>query len=256
MSVPDTITRIRAFSAAREMPLNVFLIRDLITGAVPHTVIPTSPVSLAILLSCYKMFCPSKALSAISEQSAKPIQILRNSGFLFDSDGGPNRLVRVAGVRGRRISGFRADEGRRVAGMTLTAKQRSAFVDGKRDPYNGMSRDMEIDHRQPVEASARLGQDYPDISPETIASGEADLHYQALTKSSNLAKRGACHNCLQGEEIRVPLVGEEIEQATGQRYKRRFEDNLAHNEATGAPGCAGCYFYNIALRMGQDFRKR
>lgn len=256
MSAEDTIRRIRSFSEKRGLPLNTLLVADLRTGAVPHSRIPTGPVALAILLSCYKTFCGSKALGAISDQSAKPIQGLRNAGFLFASNGGPNYTVTENDVSGRRILGFEAPVNRKVAGLTLSARQRKQFLAGRRDPYTGMTRDLEIDHRQPVEASARVSQEYPDLTPALAATGEADLYYQPLAKSSNIAKRGACHGCLKGEEIRVPTVGEEIENITGQRFKRRFEDNHAHNAKTGAPACAGCFFFDFRLRTGQDFRNR
>lgn len=256
MSVAATIKRIQAFSNRRDIPLNAFLIKDLRAGAVPHQVIPTATVSLSILLLCYKVFCSSKALGAVSDQSAKPVQALRNAGFVFESNGGPNRVIRENGVPGRRISGFEAQDNRRVAGLTLSKRDRDAFLAGKRDPWNGMRRDMEIDHRQPVEASVRAGEDYPELTAGMIEDGDDDLYYQALTKSSNLAKRGACQGCLNGEEIRVPAVGLEIERLSGQRYKRRFEDNLDHNAETGAPACAGCFYFNFSLRMDQDFFNR
>lgn len=258
MPVEETIERVRRFSVEKEIPLNPHLIADLRSGLVPEDCVPTGPVALSIILSCYKVFCSSKALGAISDQSAKPIQILRNAGFVFDTDGGPNFVVRVDGVPGRRVSGFEAQPDRRAAALNLTRTERLAYIAGRRDPLTGMTQDMEIDHRQPVEASARLGEDYPDLTQALIDAGEADLYYQPLSKSTNIAKRGACHHCRNGEEIRVPETGLLIELATGQRYKRFFEDNLDHNRETGAPGCAGCFFFDCRLRMGmsQVFRNR
>ena len=201
--------------------------------AIPSECIPTASVESAILAATWKRKAPVKELSKISAQQAKPLQMLRDRGFISLKNDSSTRYYTNPNFR--MFVGWRRPGIEPHQSIQISAKSRSFLKKYRRDPVTGTRVALEIDHRTPIIACKKLNK-----APATLNDNDVinrpeyfDKHFQMIERSRNANKREICKWCVQGEEIFLPEVDR------GRGFKERW-DNL--NETTNS--CIGCYYYS------------
>ena len=88
---------------------------------------------------------------------------------------------------------------------------------------------MELEHRTPVSASLKNGQQAAVFKNDMANSELGEVLFQAFSKEMNMQKKGACAKCLSGEKIEYPDIMVKV------AYKQFKKDNES---------CEGCGWYN------------
>ena len=223
---------------------NTLLIKELEDKKIPLEAIPTAKSFLYCLMLTYKRFSSLEELQLASRQSASQISALRKLGYVFEKSNphSGNYTTAENGIVGRRIIFFDRDMVFSDRGnILLTKTERFEFLKGKEDFVTGQSRELEIDHRQPREASTKLGYNYPHLDSSTLHTSED--YYQVLTRETNLKKKSSCQQCMSGKPIPILPLGKLL-QKEGYLYKTYFEDHIKENIKNNRPPCFGCFWYN------------
>ena len=230
------------------MPINyVVLLKDLIASdeilsKIPSKYLPGSraQTEAGILYSCWKKEALSTDLSRISGQQAKMVQILRKKGFIFYKSGNTNWTKGSASGLCREIVGWKKPEiDLPKSYCTLSKKEKADFLRDKRDPFTNSKINLQIDHREPVEASLRYGKQPAVLTRELISSGEADKYFQVIENSTNAIKREACIKCLAGENIPIPQIAINLKNSS---FKRRW--NFLND---CYKTCEGCFWFDYTI---------
>jgi len=242
----NPIQKIQDLCATKSIDINQELIQDINNSLIPFDIIPTAPSELCILIEIYKRKKTLTDLQKYSKQSAKPLELLRKRGFILAKDNPKSNNYTTKNENGdicREIISFQKVDNYNEASFNISASDRKKFIGEKSDFVTNKKIDLEIDHREPKEAIKKCGDSYPNLDANLINSGKADDYYQVLTRDTNLAKKSACTECLNGEQIiRLPLI-QELE-SIGYKYKKDFYDNSSVNKKNGLPICYGCFWFD------------
>lgn len=253
MKKHTSVEKLKEYCVNKSIKVNPFLIEDIENNTIEVSVIPTSKVSLGILMAAYKTWVSTEDLKAISNQSAKPCQMLRDLGFQFQKDKKQNNelsthyLCYQDGVEGRKIIDYYKNHSADQGKIKLSAKEKKVFLLKEVDYLTGRKDKLQIDHRCPTQAIIKAGIRYPDLNTELVSKGLDKKYYQGLTSNSNTQKKSVCQNCLNGHDIKLPPVGETLVKA-GYVYKKNFEDHLVENQKNQEEyqqlPCFGCFYFN------------
>jgi hypothetical protein len=193
-----------------------------------------SQMQLAMINLMYHRECKSTELAKLSVQSAKPVEILRNMGFQFESvetASGPQYVKNNM----RTITGFHRVKRNK---FTKASKDRLAKFreQAGRDPLTMSHRNLQIDHRTPVIACKKLGINPVSLTNALIDSGEAGKYFQVFSVSTNSLKREVCKKCLNGGDIELPAA---VHQGI---YKKCWDKECEENKS-----CVGCFYYDYRI---------
>ena len=191
--------------------------------------LPTASKELAIINLAYHRQCPNKKLAEVSDQQSKPIQRLRELGFIFKESLASNG-PRYTQNGTRMIVGFKAKK------LYSSLKKCSKFNDFKNshhDPITSQKHSLELDHRTPNIACNKLKIAPKQLTNELIETGQADDYFQFLSRSTNCIKREACKKCIVGQTIPLPdVICKEI-------YKQHWDEMCEKTKS-----CIGCFHHN------------
>jgi hypothetical protein len=216
---------------------------------------PTAPSQMGLLAAAWENKKTGKELSqmGISTQAASPAKALRRRGFLFRvniktrSKNEENKteenetvatryIFRENKIDYREIIDFNPPQGL-IDGvwMKLTKKERLAIRLEFNPDFMGIwyhTSEGEIDHRIPENVRPILGKISVPLTRASLLDGTWILHYQILSKPTNILKRSVCINCQKGKEIELPEGVSVFRSA----YKEYFLD--------GGKGCDGCWWHD------------
>ncbi len=190
-----------------------------------------------VFIANYKRKVPLKSMGLAAPQYSKPLEKLRkNHGCVYERTGGKGDwTIKENGLTKRHLIGldptFKTlydDKGY----LQCNRKKLEEYEKEKECPISGKSKDIERDHRIPLEACRELGIMPATITNESIDDGTIENHFQWLSRENNLVKREACSGCLRGKKIKVLPMAQK-KQKEGKFISKWCED------------CTECYWYDV-----------
>jgi hypothetical protein len=165
------------------------------------------------LLSVVHLFYQKKNLNTafykLEINASSAVRSLKSVGFEFKDSEASNGLRWVfseGGIQCREITGFSFKKPELTPRNKASSEAKKSFLSSKRCPLSHRSGGLEIDHRKPIMASALDDEKPVILTDDLIYSGEADRHFQVLSRETNSLKRECCKKCLNGQEIEYPRV--------------------------------------------------
>lgn len=236
------IVALREIREEYDLPRNPSVFHEELLNEVAEDHFPSSGTKeLGILYLLYRREGSSRELGRVGDQPAAQVRDLRQKGFRCFHPDAEDGIVPKGGTttykpqdateNHRKIIKYEAPAAK--VGSRVSPRVRRQFLKGKRDPLNGTTSRLEVDHRMPVSACRKAGVEPKELTEQMIEAGTAEEHFQVLSRQNNQIKRQVCQACLRGEEIRIPSAFEKYKD----HYKRYWTNQ-------GEDSCKGCFWYN------------